>query len=165
MKKTALATAVLILLGGCGGTAPEPEEKVNREVKPVYFETRTARQGEIQSRYPMQQGLPVWFYNPDYAGKFGAVGIAKPPKKGGIPAQKRVAEGLAKAELAKKVSVAVTTETTLEKEGSASEYRRKLTSLSKQQAEALLKNAVVEDSWMDSSSGELYLWVVLPEGN
>jgi len=118
-----------------------------------------------QSKYPFKDGYPVWLYNPVYGGNLGAVGIAKPQTRGGYEAQKRLALTIAQAELAKQIEVLVDgelhTEKTVISRKDDEHYRSKLSSLSIQQSQQLIKNAIIKDEWIDPKKGDLYLWVVI----
>lgn len=119
----------------------------------------------LQSKYPFKDGYPVWLYNPAYEGNLGAVGIAKPQTRGGYEAQKRLALTIAQAELTRQINVLVdgelyTEKTVISKSGDEY-YRSKLSSLSIQQTQQLIKNAVIKDEWIDPKTGDLYLWVVI----
>ena len=88
-----------------------------------------------KTKYPMKNGYPIWFYNPDYDGYLGAVGIAK--KQGSFYQQQRVAKISAEAELAKKIKVVVNTELKLTQTkieaGVMNYYRSRLETFSKHQ--------------------------------
>jgi hypothetical protein len=118
------------------------------------------------TKFPMRDGRPVWFYDPNYDGYFGAIGIArKSSTKGGYATQKRLAKTLAQAELSKQLKVFVDTELTTEKERILTKvsdsYRSTLTTLSVHKSEELLTNAQIIDEWIDPNSGDLYVWLVL----
>ncbi len=104
---------------------------------------------------------PIWVYQPDYGGVFGAVGIAKKQEKGGYAAQKRLAVIIAQAELAKQIEVMVNAELQTEKTIVNHDYSSKFSSLSRQETQQLIKNAVVKDEWIQPETGELFVWVVI----
>jgi len=118
----------------------------------------------IKTKYPLKNGYPIWVYNPNYGGYIGAVGIAK-KDVGGYTEQKRIAVMVAQANLAKQIKLLVNstiyTEKILISKKDYEEYKSKLKSLSKQEAQAYLKNTVVKDEWIDPKTGDLYVWVVL----
>ncbi len=119
---------------------------------------------DLGTRYPLKDGYPVWFYNPNYDGYIGAVGIAK-KGRGGYPQQKRTAIAIAQANLAKQIKLLVNTEIQTEKINIDTKtlqyYRSKIRSLSKHEAAAYLRNTKVMDEWIDPKTGDLYVWVVL----
>lgn len=115
---------------------------------------------EIPAKYAMENGMPVWMNNPDYAGKFGEVGIAKPQKRGGIAAQKRTAIAIAKANLSKKLELRIESELKTEKKVTGDKFESSLSSLSRQESENLIKDATVEDMWLNENN-ELFVWIVI----
>lgn len=116
-----------------------------------------------QSKYPMKDGFPVWFFTPVYDGYIGAVGIA--PKQKSYTAQKRVARMQAQKNLAKQINVLVKSEVNVETLGvdtsTVQYYRQKVTSLTKEQVDQYLTGFKVQDEWIDEKSGEYYMWMVL----
>lgn len=123
------------------------------------------KEEEPQCLYPFKDGLPIWVYQPDYESSLGAVGIAKKQEIGGYDAQKRLAVVIAQAELSKQVELLVNSELETEKTVIESEakqsYQEKLKSLSKQETQQLIKNAIVKDEWLNPKTGDLYVWVVI----
>jgi len=119
---------------------------------------------EAKTKYPLKNGYPVWVYNPNYDGYLGAVGIAK-KTKGGYPQQKRTAIAIAQANIAKQIRLIVNAEVQTEKVNIDTKtlqyYKSKINSLSKQEAQAYLKNTKVMDEWIDPKTGDLYVWVVV----
>lgn len=118
------------------------------------------------SKYPSQNGYPVWFYNPNYDGFLGGVGTAKKENsQGSYSRQKRLAKMLAQAELSKQIKVVVDTELNLEQtsidKGVVNYYRSKLNTFSKHQADQFLKNSMIQDEWMNPKTNELFVWLVL----
>ena len=118
------------------------------------------------SKYPMKDGYPVWFSYPGYDGYIGGVGIAK-PQKNGYSVQRRVATVQAQADLARSVKVNVYNEFTSERllvsKNTQQHYQEKFSTLSRQQVDDFIGNAVIMDEWLDEKTGELYIWVVLPK--
>jgi len=110
---------------------------------------------------PTKDHYPVWVYQPNYGGVLGAVGIAKKQERGGYAAQKRLAIIIAQAELAKQIEVMVDTELQTEKTMVNRDYSSKFSSLSRQETQQLIKNAVVKEEWLDLETGDLYIWVVI----
>ena len=124
---------------------------------------------EKSTKYPFEDGRPVWFYDPFYDGYLGALGIArKNAAKGGYAGQKRLAKTLAQAELAKQIKVFVSTEltttrtsaTTTSKDRVYENYKSTLSTTSVHKAEEIVRNAVIRDEWVDSN-GDLYVWLVI----
>ncbi|MBZ4642771.1 MAG: hypothetical protein PWQ25_1041 [Deferribacteres bacterium] len=121
---------------------------------------------ENQTKFPLKDGRPVWFYDANYDGYFGAIGIArKSATRDGYATQKRLAKTLAQAELAKQIKVFVNTELETERVRILTKisdtYTSKLTTLSVHQSEELIKNAVILDEWTDPNNGDLYVWLVI----
>lgn len=139
-----------------------------REVKPEYKKSpvKIARRSAPKTKYPIVDGLPVWVHNPNYGGVLGGVGIAKKIPGKGYAEQKRLAKQIALADLAKQIEVIVKTELTKVEINvdtrTLQYYKKKFSSYSEQEVRAMLiKNAVVEDEWVDPKTGDLYVWVVL----
>ena len=117
------------------------------------------------TKYPMQNGFPVWFATPNMDGYIGAVGIARQPSRGGIAAQRRTAKALAQNDLARSIKVIVDTEVSIEKLNVDTQtlkyYRSKVSTLSRHQAEEALSDFEIRDEWLDPKTKELYVWLVL----
>ena len=118
-----------------------------------------------KTKYPMQNGYPVWFFQPDYDGYLGAVGIAKQQAGKSFYQQQRLAKISAEAALSKKIKVVVNTELNLTQTkveaGVVNYYRSRLQTFSKHQAEQFLSNIIVKDQWINPKTKELYVWLVL----
>jgi hypothetical protein len=118
-----------------------------------------------KTKYPLKNGYPVWFYNPDYDGYLGAVGIASKQAGKSFYQQQKLAKMLAEAELAKKIKVMVNTELNLKQtkieSGVMNYYRSRLETFSKHRAEEFLSNVVIKDQWLNPKTHELYVWLVL----
>lgn len=131
---------------------PKRNVKIGSSMRPV-------------TKYPIENGYPVWFFTPNMDGYLGSVGVAGKQARGGISAQKRVAAALAQADLAKQIKVVVNAELTVEQtkvEASTVQYyRSKLSTLSRQKAEEYLKDFEIHDEWIDPNSNEYYVWLVL----
>jgi len=131
-----------------------PEKRVNKlkSLKPV-------------TKYPLKDGLPVWFYTPVYDGYIGSVGIAPRQTRGGMTAQKRVARMQAQKGLAKRINVLVKSELTVETTGvdtaTVQHYRQKVTSLTREEADQFLTGFMVKDQFYDEKTKEYYIWMVL----
>ncbi len=142
---------------------PMEDKEIKKKPETVKREIKTTKR-DIRTKYPLKNGYPIWVYNPNYNGYLGAVGIAK-KTRGGYPQQKRTAVAIAQANLTKQIKLLVNTEVTTEKINIDTKtiqyYRSKIRSLSKQEAEAYLKNTKVMDEWIDPKTGDLYVWVVL----
>jgi hypothetical protein len=126
-------------------------------------EISTKKRPGSTTKYPFKDGYPIWFFNPNYDGYLGGVGVAR--KSNNYATQRRIAKMLAQAELSKQIKVIVNTELNLEQtqidRGTAQYYRSKLKTFSKHQADQYLQNPVVKDEWKNPKTGELYLWLVL----
>jgi hypothetical protein len=146
----------------------KPAEKPAEQAKPVIPSASSpVKVGSLKpvSKYPLKNGFPVWFTTPVYDGYIGAVGIAPKQPSGGFSAQKKVARMQAQKNLAKQISVLVkselTVEMTAEEHGIVSSYREKVSSLTREEADQFLTGFKVMDEWMDDSTGEYYMWMVL----
>ncbi|UOD34474.1 LPP20 family lipoprotein [Deferribacteraceae bacterium V6Fe1] len=150
------------------------EKDVDKPVldKPSIIEEKKApsnvkdKKQSNDTKFPLKDGRPVWFYDANYDGYFGAIGIArKSSVRGGYAAQKRLAKTLAQAELAKQLKVFVSTELKIERTRILSKlsdtYTSKLSSLSVHKSEEILQNAVILDEWVDPNNGDLYVWLVI----
>ncbi len=125
-----------------------------------------AKRDTPRTKYPVVDGLPVWVRNPNYGGVLGGVGIAKKIPGKGYAEQKRLAKQIALADLAKQVELIVKTEITKEEINVDTQtvkyYRKKFSSYSEQEVKTMLiRNAVIEDEWIDPKTGDLYLWLVV----
>ena len=143
---------------------PLPQTKKEEKLKksPIEITKREAP----KTKYPFKNGLPVWVSNPNYGGYLGGVGIAKKIPGKGYAEQRRLAKHIALADLAKQVEIIVKTE--LEKieinvdTSRLKYYKKKFSAYSEQEVRPMvIKNAVIEDEWIDPKTGELYLWVVI----
>ncbi|QAR33340.1 hypothetical protein EP073_07980 [Geovibrio thiophilus] len=117
------------------------------------------------TKYPIQNGFPVWFATPNMDGYIGAVGIAKQQARGGIAAQRRTAKALAQNDLARSIRVIVNAEVNIEKLNVDTQtlkyYQSKVSTLSRHQAEEVLSDFEIRDEWLDPKTKELYVWLVL----
>lgn len=144
-----------------------PEEKpIEKLIEKPREQVAMEKKLDRTTKFPMKDGRPVWFYDPNYDGYFGAIGVArKSSTKGGYATQKRLAKTLAQAELSKQLKVFVDTELTTTKERILSKisesYRSTLETLSVHKSQELLDNAQIIDEWIDPNSGDLYVWLVL----
>jgi len=145
----------------------KPEEKpIEKPIDKSREQVVMEKKLDKTTKFPMKDGRPVWFYDPNYDGYFGAIGVArKSSTKGGYATQKRLAKTLAQAELSKQLKVFVDTELTTTKERILSKisesYRSTLETLSVHKSQELLDNAQIIDEWIDPNSGDLYVWLVL----
>lgn len=128
--------------------------------------TAYAKREAPTSKYPMKDGFPVWVSDPNYGGVLGGVGIARKIPGKGYAEQRRLAKNIALADLAKQVEVIVKTELSKIEINidtkTLQEYKKRFSSYSEQEVRAMLiRNAVIEDEWVDPRTGELYVWVVI----
>ncbi len=138
-----------------------PKEEIYR--KRYAYTERSIR---IKTKYPVVNGLPVWVRNPNYMGYLGGVGVAKKIPGKGLAEQRRLAKQIALADLAKQIEVIVKAELTKVEinidTNRLKYYKKKFESLSEQEVrDLLIKNAVIEDEWIDPETGDLYVWVVI----
>ncbi len=149
-------------------TLDEGPVHIPRKPKPEYkkYPVKLAKGSVPKTKYPIVDGLPVWVHNPNYGGVLGGVGIAKKIPGKGYAEQRRLAKQIALADLAKQIELIVKTELTkVEVKVDTKRlqyYKKKFSSYSKQEVRSLLiKNAVIEDEWVDPKTGDLYVWVVI----
>ena len=149
-------------------TLEEGTQPAVKEPKPQYrkYPVKLAKRSVPKTKYPIVNGLPVWVSNPNYGGVLGGVGIAKKIPGKGYAEQKRLAKQIALADLAKQIELIVKTEITKVEINVDTKtlqyYKKKFSSYSEQEVRAMLiKNAVIEDEWIDPKTGDLYVWVVL----
>ena len=124
------------------------------------------RPGSVSTKYPLKDGYPVWFFNPNYDGYLGGVGVARKSANGyDYARQKKTAKMLAEASLSKQIKVVLNTELNLKQtnidNGVVQHYRSKLRTFSKYDAEQYLKNTVIKDEWKNPKTDELFVWVVI----
>jgi len=146
-------------------TLEEPQVR-GKEAEYRRRSLRLVKREQPATKYPLVNGLPVWVSNPNYGGVLGGVGVAKKIKGKGYAEQKRLAKQIALADLAKQIEVIVRTELTKVELNIDTEklqyYKKKFSSYSEQEVRSMLiRNAVVEDEWIDPRTGELYVWVVI----
>jgi len=137
-----------------------PERKYRKQPR------KLAKREAPRTKYPMVNGMPVWVSNPNYGGVLGGVGVAKRIKGKGYAEQKRLAKQIALADLAKQIEIIVKTELTKVEINIDTRqleyYKKKFSSYSEQEVRSMLiRNAVIEDEWIDPRTGELYIWVVI----
>ena len=108
--------------------------------------------------------LPDWVDNPEYPGYVGITTSAQPQQMGGIEAQRRVAEMLARAEISRIKSSSVQSRSTIVTTSSnagvniSSDDLRRVSS-----AQALRLNDVkIIEEWTHPETGELYMWLAYP---
>lgn len=142
---------------------PKPKQVIVEKESPNKIVEKKLEKGS----YPLKDGKPIWFWEPNYDGYLGAVGIArKNAAPQGYAGQLRLAKTLALAELAKQIRVVINTEATLERTQGISNnvvtyYKSKFSTLSKHTAEEIIQDAVIKDEYKDPSNGDLYVWVVI----
>ncbi len=167
MKRICLSILIPMLLISCTANKSMIKEDAKpiqqQEVEKVFqkeLNEETEDRDTINTgiRGKSQPAPPAWIYQP---GVLGAVGIAKKQEKGGYAAQKRLAIVIAQAELAKQIEVIINTELQTEKTMVNNDYHSRLSSLSKQETQQLIRNAVVKEEWTNPETGELYVWVVI----
>ncbi|MFH1096819.1 MAG: hypothetical protein V1749_04920 [Candidatus Desantisbacteria bacterium] len=156
MKKMWLAIFIPWLLVSCA-----TDKTLVKEDRLVQQQVAEKESRDKICLAPTKDNYPIWVYQPNYGGVLGAVGIAKKQEKGGYVAQKRLAIIIAQAEIAKQIEVMVNTELQTEKTMINQDYYSKFSSLSRQETQQLIKNAVVKDEWIHPETGDLYIWVVI----
>ncbi|WP_032496437.1 LPP20 family lipoprotein [Hydrogenivirga sp. 128-5-R1-1] len=149
-------------------TLDEGTQPAVRKPEPQYkkYPTELAKRTAPKTKYPIVDGLPVWVSNPNYGGVLGGVGIARKIPGKGYAEQKRLAKQIALADLAKQIELIVKTELTKVEVNvdmsTLQYYKKRFSSYSEQEVRAMLiRNAVIEDEWVDPKTGDLYVWVVL----
>ncbi|MFH1860903.1 MAG: hypothetical protein ABH870_07850 [bacterium] len=168
MKKMWLAIFIPWLLVSCA-----TDKTMVKEDRLVQQQVAEKESRDKTCLAPTKDNYPIWVYQSNYGVVLGAVGIAKKQEKGGstsckgstpvrgYAAQKRLAIIIAQAEIAKQIEVMVNTELQTEKTMINQDYYSKFSSLSRQETQQLIKNAVVKDEWIQPETGDLYVWVVI----
>jgi len=146
-------------------TMPEKPSVKPSAIMPPSTKPMTLGSLKPQTKYPIRDGYPEWFYTPVYDGYIGAIGIAPKQNNGSITAQKKVARMQAQKNLAKQINVLVKSEVNVETLGvdtaTVKYYREKVTSLTREQVDQYLTGFKVQDEWIDDNTGEYYMWMVL----
>lgn len=108
---------------------------------------------------------PKWINNPSIDGYISAVGIAK-PQNGGLAIQKRVALTIARGELAERIKVNISSEINITKKCQGDENCTKsIFQTIHQKSSEIIKSSFIKDSYIDSSTKEMYVLVVVPQAN
>jgi len=150
-----------------GNLTLEPPKKIDKPLKTMPPAKKPMKLGSLkpQTKYPLKDGFPVWFFTPVYDGYIGAVGIAPKQVRGGFTAQKRVARMQAQKNLAKQINVLVKSELNVESlgvdSGTVQHYRQRVTSLTREQVDQYLSGFRVQDEWIDEKTDEYYMWMIL----
>lgn len=144
------------------------EEVSPERSRPEYrkYPVNLAKRSIPKTKYPTVDGFPVWVRNPNYGGVLGGVGVAKKIPGKGYAEQKRLAKQIAIADLAKQIELIVKSELNKVEikvdKRTLQYYKKRFSSYSEQEVRSLLiKNAVIEDEWVDPKTGDLYVWIVL----
>jgi len=148
MKPLIVLCSTALFFIGCSTQAPTP--KHNSKPLP----------STPQTHYPLIDGMPIWISQPDYQGFFGEVGSASPSTRGGKLAQERVAKAIARANLAKRLTVQVKSFVEVSKKSDTK--KSTLTARSMQEANAYLAKSRIEDRWR-ASDGTLFIWMIIPQ--
>jgi len=148
-------------------TATKEDSKPKQIITEKESPDKVAEKRLEKNHYPLKDGKPVWFWEPNYDGYLGAIGIArKNAAPQGYAGQLRLAKTLALAELAKQIKVVINTEATLERTQSSknnvvSYYKSKFSTSSKHTAEEIIQDAIIKDEFVDPANGDLYVWLVI----
>lgn len=108
---------------------------------------------------------PAWVLNPDKPGYIGAVGAAPKQEHGGRDAQYRVAQMKSYQVLAQmqRVHVASSNRSFVDERGGKVIRNDNIDTKLKSEVALGVGDARVIEEWVDPKTGELYLWVVVPE--
>lgn len=104
--------------------------------------------------------LPSWVLNPSFNGTRGAIGIAGRTYDQSISSQRKLAIKRALDELSLQAKVRVKLHMTKEEVVTNSSASMNTTENSTYTANASI-TAHIQDAWIDRSSNELYIWMVL----
>jgi hypothetical protein len=104
--------------------------------------------------------LPKWVYEPSQDGKIGGVGISKPHFKGKT-AQRMLAISRALDEIARQMGVEIVSLQKITTSGTSQNAKTDLESYSFQTASGRVVRAKIESFWEDTSTDELYVWMVV----
>jgi hypothetical protein len=112
-----------------------------------------------------QAAYPAWVLKPDKPGLVGAVGAAPKQDSGGREAQYRVAQMKAYQVLAhmQRVEVTSTNRSFLEERSGKVVRNDDIETSLKSNVALRVSEAKVIEEWVDPKTGELYLWMVVPE--
>lgn len=146
-KKLIYLIAVLLMIGCASPDSNLPPPSVNLDHSVV------------------SSKLPDWILNPDKPGYKSVVGSASKQDWGGRDAQYRVALMKARQELAQMIRVRVesTAQSRIEDRGGKINHDADV-EIKLQSSEGLqLDDVLVIEEWVDPQSGELYLWLAIPQ--
>ncbi|MDF1878259.1 LPP20 family lipoprotein [Sulfurimonas sp. SAG-AH-194-C20] len=104
--------------------------------------------------------MPSWVHNPSEQGKIGAVGVARRTYDSSLSTQRKLAIKRALDELALQANVKVKIRMTKEETVTNSKTTLKTKDYSTYGANETI-SAYIKDTWMDRSSNELYIWMLM----
>jgi len=133
MKKVQLLLVVLFLSFAACSSSPQPKDP---------------------------NATPIWVLTPSMDGHRGSVGVAGRTYDQSISTQRKLAIKRALDELSLQTKVRVKLHMTKEETATKSQSTFKTTDHSTYSANASI-TAHIQDAWMDRSSHELYIWMVL----
>ena len=154
MKSIVLSLVLILpLLTGCGPSS--------KNVKGSNNGTNPASKPVNKNN---SSGYPYWIENPTRKGYLSVIGSAKVQKRGGLPAQQRVAMLTARAELSRVYHSHVESQstTTIESSNASNSLHSNSSSRLKSSSALQLSDAVTLDKWTDPKTKELFIWLALP---
>jgi maltose-binding protein MalE len=102
---------------------------------------------------------PAWYFNPSLTGKAGGVGMCK-AHINGTAGQRDLAIRRAIDELAKQMGVKVQNAAGMFSSGTSDSAVTHKEEYSLHTVDGVTVRAVVKELWLDSKTGELYVWMV-----
>jgi hypothetical protein len=111
----------------------------------------------------LSSSTPAWVLNPEKPGYQSVTGSAPPQDWGGRSAQYRVAEMVARKELAQMVRVQIESTSLSQEELRAGKFSRDVNTETrlKSRVELSLESARVIEEWTDPQTGVLYIWMIV----
>lgn len=115
---------------------------------------------QVSSSAPSTLSTPKWVYEPSKDGKIGGVGISK-PHFNGKTAQRMLVISRALDEIARQMGVEVTSVQKITTIGTSQNTKTELDSYSIQTSSGKVIIAKIQSFWEDTSTDELYVWMVV----
>jgi len=113
---------------------------------------------KIDTKYPLYNNKPIWFYRPDIEG-IASIGIAEKDATSTIESQTKTALTIAKASLSKRKHIMINSIYQLSTIFIHKQDIQSDRQSTKTKSKTQLKNIYLKDIWIDPSSCELYVWV------
>lgn len=114
---------------------------------------------------PAAPTLPAWYHEPNLPGYLGISVSAPVQTMGGLEAQRRVAMSKARAELGRITRLQVQSSQVIHESSHNNKTTTDMQTQTRLSSTATLdvSNMEIKAEWLDPSTHQLYIWVVLPE--